>query len=178
MHQITYRKLTTKDCERIKEMDASQFIKRAWREVEGERRLVEINYLDPTWPGGFEDHYNCLKETIEKNGSAIGAFDSSGNQLVGFITVDPEFFGDKYRYVLLDQLYVSRQHRSQGIGKKLFTLAAEEARGWKAEKFYIAAGSAEETIAFYFALGCREAVEINQEIYESDPRDYQMEYTL
>ena len=178
MNRITYRKLTEKDCEGMKDMDASQFIKRAWREVKGERKLVEINYLDPTWPGGFEDHYNCLKATIDKKGCAIGAFDFAQNQMVGFITVEPEFFGVRDKYVLLDQLYVSRPYRSQGIGKKLFTMAAEEAQGWKADKFYIAAGSAEETIAFYFALGCRKAVEINQEIYESDPRDYQMEYSL
>lgn len=32
----------------------------------------------------------------------------------------------------------------------------------------MSAGSVEETIAFYFAIGCRQAQEINQELYEED----------
>ncbi len=55
---------------------------------------------------------------------------------------------------------------------------ADIAREWHVNKIYICAGSAEETIAFYFAIGCNEAVEINKELYESDPRDYQLEFTL
>lgn len=178
MKLISYQTLTLKDCERIKEIDASHFIRRAWREVEGKRQLVEINYLDPDWPAGYDEHYECLKHTIENKGAAIGVFDQEQNRLIGFITVERKFFGKEYDYVLLDQLYISRDCRGQGIGKKLFDLAAEQAKGWGADKFYIAAGSAEDTVAFYFSIGCSEAVEVNQEIYESDPRDYQLEFYL
>lgn len=34
-----------------------------------------------------------------------------------------------------------------------------------AEKFYICVGSLEETIAFYFAMGCEETKEINQNLF-------------
>lgn len=47
-----------------------------------------------------------------------------------------------------------------------------------AEKIYICAGSSEDTIAFYFKLGCIEATEINKELYEIDRNDYQLEYRL
>lgn len=60
----------------------------------------------------------------------------------------------------------------------MFLKIAEVAREWKADKIYICAGSAEETIAFYFAIGCKEAVEINKELYENDPRDFQLEFPL
>ncbi len=70
------------------------------------------------------------------------------------------------------------EYRSKGIGKRLFEFSADVARAWKADNIYICAGSAEETIAFYFAIGCKEAVEINKELYESDPRDYQLEFSL
>lgn len=49
---------------------------------------------------------------------------------------------------------------------------------WNADKIYICAGSAEETIAFYHAIGCKEAEEINKELYESDTRDFQLEFSL
>ncbi len=66
----------------------------------------------------------------------------------------------------------------KGIGKKLFMLSTEEVRKWDADKIYICAGSAEETIAFYFKLGCKEVEEINKELYEIDRRDYQLEFSL
>ncbi len=66
----------------------------------------------------------------------------------------------------------------KGIGKALFLLSANVSREWKADKIYICAGSAEETIAFYVALGCKEAEEINKELYEMDTRDYQLEFLL
>jgi GNAT superfamily N-acetyltransferase len=177
MENITYRELTVNECARIREMNASQYIRRAWRAIEGERKLVEINYQDPDWPNGYEQHYNNLKDTIVSGGSAIGAFDSN-NMLVGFATLNRDFFGEAYKYVLLDQLFVTLECRGKGIGGKLFEVSADVARKWHADKIYICAGSAEETIAFYFAIGCKEAVEVNKEMYESDPKDYQLEYTL
>lgn len=172
-----YRKLRIEDCEKINEMDPSQYINRAWREVEGKRQLIQINYQDSDWPNGYEYHLNSLKKTIESEGIAWGAFGSNG-RLLGFATINNTFFGEKFNYVLLDQLFISLNHRSKGIGKKLFMLCADTAKSWNADKLYICAGSAEETIAFYFAIGCKEAVEINKELYEVDPRDYQLEFAL
>ncbi len=48
----------------------------------------------------------------------------------------------------------------------MFNYSVEEAKKLGAEKIYICAGSAEETIAFYFSRGCTEAIEINKELYE------------
>ena len=46
----------------------------------------------------------------------------------------------------------------------MFNYTVEEAKKLGAEKIYICAGSAEETIAFYFSRGCTEAIEINKEL--------------
>ena len=177
MEDIIYRKLKLEECEQISEMDPSQYIGRAWREVEGKRQLVEINYLDSDWPNGYEHHYNNLKGTILSGGNAFGAF-KSNDRLLGFATITSEFFGEKFNYILLDQLFISLEHRNRGIGKKLFTLCVDSARTWEADKIYICAGSAEETIGFYFAIGCKEALEINRELYEGDTRDYQLEFSI
>jgi len=176
MNSITYRQLKFSEAERIKEIDASQFIGRAWRTVNGVRQLIDINYKDLDFPNGFENHLTALKKTIENGGSALGAF--SGGKLIGLCSVNADVFGKESRYVLLDQLFVSLEHRSKGIGKQLFLRSVIEAKKFEAEKFYICAGSAEETIAFYKALGCVEASEINTNLYENDTRDIQLEYSF
>lgn len=176
-YNVIYRQLTLEECQCINEMNPSQYIGKAWREVDGKRQLIEINYQDCDWPNGYEYHINHLKETILNGGSAIGAFNSN-NKLLGFAAINRQFFGERYNYVLLDQLFITLECRNRGIGKKLFMLAADVAREWNADKIYICAGSAEETIAFYFAMGCKEAEEINKELYESDKRDFQLEFTL
>ena len=176
MSIVIYRQLKSSEAERLKEIDASQFIGRAWRMVDGVRQLVDINYQDPDFPNGYENHLTALKTTIENGGSALGAF--SGNKLVGFCSVNADIFGAKSRYVLLDQIFVSLEYRAKGIGKQLFLRSVIEAKKLKAKKFYICAGSAEETIAFYKALGCVEASEINTELYENDTRDIGLEYSF
>ena len=57
-------------------------------------------------------------------------------------------------------------------------LAAEAARKLGAQKLYISAHSAEETQAFYHALGCVEALEYNAALVEAEPCDCQMELVL
>ncbi|MBN1060213.1 UNVERIFIED_ORG: GNAT family N-acetyltransferase [Clostridium botulinum] len=177
MSNVIYRKVTLEECQCMNEMNPSQYIGKAWRKVDGKRQLVEINYQDCNWPNGYEYHISHLKETILNRGSAIGAFNSN-NKLLGFATINRQFFGERHNYVLLDQLFITLECRNKGIGKKLFMLSANVAREWNADKIYICAGSAEETIAFYFAIGCTEAEEINKELYENDTRDFQLEFSL
>lgn len=177
MQTIQYRKLKLEECERIREIDASQYIGRAWRDEGDGRKLIDIDYYDSDFPEGYEDHLCNLRNTLSSGGVSIGAFDTQG-KLLGFVAINRQIFGVKSKYVLLDQLYVNRADRKCGIGKKLFMRAAAEAGAWNAQRLYICAGSAEETVAFYRAIGCTEAEEINLEFYESDPRDLQMEYQL
>lgn len=173
---VTYRDLEIKECERIREVDASQYIERAWREMDGQRQLVEIRYLDRDFPNGYAQHLQRLTNTLQEGGVAMGAFHE--NRLVGFCSVERAFWGARHKHLLLDQLFVSRELRGSGIGGALFLKAAQAAKRRGAEKLYICAGSAEETIAFYHAMGCVEASEVNQELYQEDPRDLQLEFDL
>ena len=106
--EVLYRTLELDECDRIREVDASQYIGRAWRNVDGYRQLVEINYQDTDFPNGFEDHLSNLKNTIRSGGIVLGA-------------------------------------------KNVF-------------------------IAFYFAIGCEETKVIDQDLYQTDTRDYQLEF--
>ena len=144
MENILYRTLTEEECERINEMNPSQYIEKAWREVYGKRQLVDINYQDTDWPNGYQHHYSNLKSTILNGGTAFGAFDNK-DRMLGFATINRTIFGEKFSYVLLDQLFITLEDRGRGIGKRLFLECAEVAKKWNADKIYICAGSASYT---------------------------------
>jgi len=173
---IKYTQLTSSDYKRIKEINPARFIKRAWRTTNGTKQWVALNWLDEDFPNGYDYHLTALKATLDNGGFAIGAF--NGSQMVGFVSVNADIFGDSSKYVLLDQLFIDNKHQNQGIGKKLFALVAEQAIKWQVDKLYICSGSSEDTLNFYYALGCVEAKEINQKLYENDENDIQLEFTL
>ena len=75
-------------------------------------------------------------------------------------------------------LHVSNSFRKQGLGKKLFLLAAEKAYGLGAKKLYVSATPSENTVNFYLRLGCVLATEIDQELFELEPEDIHLEYVL
>lgn len=177
MNNITYRSLELHDCEHLIDINPQQFIGKAWRDINGKRQLLDINYQDNGWPNGYDKHYNSLRNTILSGGCGFGAFDVN-NKLLGFSAVNRDLFGSKYKYILLDQIFISLEHRGKGIGRKLFELCVDAAKDWNADRIYICAGSAEETIKFYSSIGCQETVEINIELYKRDSRDIQLEYVL
>ncbi|MCR3956685.1 MAG: hypothetical protein NUK57_10350, partial [Gudongella sp.] len=113
MESVVYREMTIGEAEQINDIDASQYIRKAWREVEGERVLIDLDYNDPTWPNGYEDHLKGLKKTIQDGGKAFGAYGKDGS-LLGFATVNREIFGECFSYVLLDQMFISRSERGKG----------------------------------------------------------------
>jgi len=174
--ETTFRAMAEEEIGRIREIDASQTIGRAWREVDGHRQLVRIDYHDPDFPNGFEDHLERLRDTIRTGGFAAGSF--RHDRLVGFCALNRPFFGTSSRRVLLDQLFVSKERRGRGIGKQLFLMAARAAKEWGADMLYICAGSSEETVAFYRAVGCGDAREIDPVLAASDPRDLQLTFEL
>jgi ribosomal protein S18 acetylase RimI-like enzyme len=75
-------------------------------------------------------------------------------------------------------LQISEEYRRQGIGRKLFSMACEEARQLGADKLYISGHSSKESQAAYRALGCSFTEEINEELAAAEPFDVQMEYRL
>ncbi len=174
---IQYRELTIEECNRINEIDPSQYIERVWRNIEGEYQLVTINYMEEDWPDGYETYRDALIVTIQSGGVAIGAFTET-NQLIGFVTLNHDFFGKSAKYLLLESMFVSKEFRNLGLGKNLFQRCREKAKEWGAEKLYLCAASSEDTIAFYRSVGCVAAEEINQELYDRDHRDIQLEFIL
>ncbi len=136
-------------------------------------------------PNAFEENWpreQCRKiaedmaRHMDLDQTGFGAFD--GGRIIGFATVSHRIFGTAARYAQLVCFQVSEEYRRQGIGRKLFSMACEEARRLGADKLYISAHSSEASQAAYRALGCSFAEEINAELAAAEPFDVQMEYKL
>ena len=136
-------------------------------------------------PDPFIDDWNeeeyaglvqCLRHTIRTGGRVWGAF--TGGALKGFASVENGIFGGDNRYMDLSCIHVSQDMRHAGIGRRLFDRAKAFARERGAGKLYISAHSAVESQAFYAAMGCVDAREINREHAEREPFDRQLECAL
>ena len=153
-----------------------QTVTECWRKTDNDWKLVP-NVYEENW-----SQVQCRKlaeevvRDISLDQTGFGAFD--GERIIGFVTVSHRIFGVTARYVQLVCLQISEDYRRQGIGRRLFSLACEEARQLGAEKLYISAHSSKESQAAYQALGCRFAEEINERIAAAEPFDVQMEYRL
>lgn len=100
------------------------------------------------------------------------------NMLLGFAALNGKKMGRQMEYLNLGFIHVTKIHRGQGLGKKLFEAICQEARNKGAQKLYIGANPAIDTIKFYQSVGCELATEIIKEIYDHEPLDLQLEYKL
>lgn len=147
-----------------------------WRNIEGVWQIKECPFIDDWTLADYHELISCLHHTLETKGYVLGAF--LDQQLKGFISVESSFFGKNHDYLDLSSLHVSNDMRQQGIGKVLFHSAKNWAKKMGARKLYISSHSAVETQAFYQAMGCVDAMEINEMHVLSEPFDRQLECPL
>ena len=153
-----------------------QTVTECWRKIAGDWKLV---------PNAYEENWSQVQcreiaedvvHHINLDQTGFGVFD--GERIIGFATVSHRIFGAAARYVQLVCFQISEEYRRQGIGRKLFSMACEEARRLGADKLYISAHSSKESQAAYRALGCTPAEEVNEGLAAAEPFDVQMEYRL
>jgi len=172
------RKLELEDCTGIllNKFNRYQEINRCWRKENHKWVLKDIAFVtqwdDKRKSGVIEGFISCIKH----DGIVLGAY--IDDDLIGFSQIDNQLFGSENEYINLYFLHVSYELRHQGIGKILFEKTCLEANHLGAKKLYISANSSEETQAFYRTMGCTEASQINQELFEKEPFDCHMEYCL
>lgn len=173
---ISIRKLNLSDFNNsfLDNFNRYQKVERCWRKENGNWMLKDNQYIE-NWDNDkkqlvISDLYNC----IQQGGIVLGVF--YNNKLIGFSSIGNTLFGEYKQYIELIMLQISHGYRNNGIGKKLFFLIVEMAKEKGAKKLYISAHSSEESQAFYRAVGCVEAEEVNIQIAENEPFDCQMEY--
>ena len=153
-----------------------QTVTECWRKINNDWKLVP-NAYEENWPQvQCREIAEDVAHHINLDQTGFGAFD--GERVIGFATVSHRIFGAAARYAQLVCLQISEEYRRQAIGRKLFSLACEEARRLGADKLYISAHSSKESQAAYRALGCTPAEEVNEGLAAAEPFDVQMEYRL
>ena len=153
-----------------------QTVTECWRKIDNDWKLVSNIYEENWSQVQCREIAEDVVHHINLDQTGLGAFD--GERIIGFATVSHRLFGTVARYMQLVCFQVSEEYRHQGIGRKLFSMACEEARRLGADKLYISAHSSKESQAAYRALGCSFAEEINEELAAAEPFDVQMEYRL
>ena len=129
------------------------------------------------WPPGEPEHYTpILLNCFDRGGYFWGVF--SGDLLVGTVVLENRFIGNSQDTLQLKFLHVSKNYRKQGLGKKLFLLAAEKAIELDGKKLYISSTPSENTVDFYLHLGCVLATEIDENLFKLEPEDIHLEYSL
>jgi GNAT superfamily N-acetyltransferase len=179
LENIIYRELNVEDikCNLLDNFNRYQEIKRCYR-FENGSWTIKNNVYEENWDKNRKDNKTIkFKNILDAGfGYIFGAFDN--NALIGYAVLFNKTFGSKRQYIQLFSLQVSFGYRNRGIGKKLFGFCIEKAKSNNVKKLYISANSSEETIKFYFRIGCKDAIEINKEQAEEEPFDRQMEYEI
>jgi len=159
------------------QIDRREVIHNIYYLREGELVLVPEYFEAQGWPPGEAEHYTpILLDCFDRGGAFWGAFED-GN-IVGTAVLESKFIGSNSDTLQLKFLHVSRGERKQGLGAKLFHLAADHADSIGAKKLYISATPSENTISFYRRMGCVLASEIDPELFALEPEDIHLEYHI
>ncbi len=118
-----------------------------------------------------------LREQCENGGTVAAAYEETSGELLGFASVDGILCGTNARYANLTMLFVDDRFHRRGVGARLFREICDRAAAMGAEKLFISAISSEETVAFYFAMGCTDAAERVEEFIDT-PEDRYLEKNL
>ncbi len=151
-----------------------QEVSRVWRKTEGSWAICQAPRVIENWDEAQTEFICwCLRGTLDGGGMAAGAF--LDGKLKGIVAVNAEPLGSRGQYREVPFLQVSRECRSQGIGRSLFGMAKGFARALGGEKLYLSSQPAVESQAFYKAMGCVEAEEYSPVHVEQNPNDCQIE---
>ncbi len=174
---VESRTLTRSEIKDIWQIDRSELIEAVYYLVNGDLVLRPEHYDAKGWPPGEAEKYTPILEACYDGGGWFyGLF--GDQKLIGVAVLESRLIGRGQDQLQLKFLHVSRLYRDQGLGKQLFTTASAEARRRGAQKLYISATPSEHTINFYLRLGCVITAEPDPELYELEPEDIHLEYTL
>ncbi|MGN0611287.1 MAG: GNAT family N-acetyltransferase [Ruminiclostridium sp.] len=146
--------------------ERKQEVKRVYRREGRGYALVDMPYTED-WS---LDKKRQIAEDI-KSDEYISYLALDDGKVIGFIGLIKRLNNE---YMILDLMHVSQMYRGKGIGRKLFSLAKQEAKKAGAKALYISACSSEETIAFYKAMGAELTDDPIKEIADEEPYDLQM----
>ncbi|MFD1176624.1 GNAT family N-acetyltransferase [Paenibacillus puldeungensis] len=170
---IFYRELSSNDVENLKDIDRSEQIDLIYEMQHGEIVEVAVGHECPSWN---QEQLTELKARFQfelnNGGKAYGAFDKE--LLVGFAVLAHQFRGENQDQLQVDLMYVSRNYRRQGIATRLMDELSREAKKRGAKSLYISSTETESAVNFYRSTGSVLTGEVDQELFEREPKDIHM----
>jgi predicted N-acetyltransferase YhbS len=171
------RNLARGEIQRIWTIDRSEVIEGIYYLEDGALALKAEHFHARGWPPNEAAIYTpLLEDCYIRGGWFYGLFD--GDQLVGVAVLESRFIGQPPDQLQLTFLHVGNGYRNQGLGRRLFELAADEAWRRGARRLYISATPSQRTINFYLGLGCTVTPEPDAELFALEPEDIHLEYLL
>lgn len=162
--------------ELFQHFERRQEVNLCWRREDGAWCIKPDPFVDEWGEAEYGILVQCLQQTVRTGGLVLGGF--LEGELKGFASVEAGPLGKDGSYRDLTSLHVSSELRRSGMGQALFLRAADWARQQGAVKLYISAHSAVETQSFYMAMGCVDAVEVQEAHMQQEPYDRQLEYVI
>ena len=122
---IEERELARGEIKGVWAIDRSEIIEAVYHLVDDTLVLKPEHYDIRGWPPGEADKYTPILEACyDRGGWFYGVLDN--DTLVGVAVLDSRFIGKNCDQLQLKFLHVSNRYRYQGLGQRLFGLAAVE----------------------------------------------------
>lgn len=161
----------------IWQIDRREIIQNIYHLRDGKLVLVPEYFDMQGWPPGEAEQYTpILLDCFDRGGTFWGAFEDE--KIIGTAILESRLIGKNHDTMQLKFLHVSREQRKQGLGSRLFHLVVEKAKSLGAGKLYISATPSENTIKYYFGLGCILTNEIDPDLFALEPEDIHLEYVI
>jgi GNAT superfamily N-acetyltransferase len=167
---MNVRLLARDEVEQIWSIDRSEVHHHIYELRDNQLVLTPAYFEARGWaPGQIEHNTPVLYACFDRGGAFVGMF--GDQQLVGVAVVDTIPLGLAGDQLQLKFLYVSRDYRRRGVGKRLFQEARDIARARGAAALYISATPTENTINFYQRRGAVVNPTPDPELYAQEPED-------
>ncbi|QGH36890.1 GNAT family N-acetyltransferase [Gracilibacillus salitolerans] len=161
------------DAYKIRDIDRSETIELIYHCIDDELHERKILNECPNWD---EEHYKEIISRYEyelrNGGTAYGAYDRE--KLVGFGVLAHKFRGKDNNQLQLDLMYVTREYRRQGVGSRIFEALSREATKRGAKQLYISATETESAVNFYSSRGSAITPDVDEELFQKEPKDIHM----
>ncbi|MCU4580424.1 GNAT family N-acetyltransferase [Acinetobacter gyllenbergii] len=141
-------------------------------------KLIDCFYDEQNWDTyHLENDPALLKQLHQQGALCVGGFDSD-NQLIAIQVVSNQYIADYPDAKLLQYFYVDADHQGLGIGTQLMLSALNSARQLNAKQLYISATPSQRTVDFYLKQGAQLIAQPDQKLFEREPEDIHLLYTL
>lgn len=174
---MDYRNMTLEVLKDFWDIDRKEIINHVYYYRQGKLELEEEYYdVKGFQEGEQEALYDRQIKILKEGGFVIGCYDA--DKLVGITSVENKLRGSNEDYIKMDILYVSAKYRRKGVARALMLEAIKAARSLNGKKLYISATPSENTVNFYFSMGCELTKEIDDALFKLEPYDIHLELNI